>query len=90
MSAEAMSEALARERLEAEWVFANGTIKSLEPEHGGGYISADEGDDDLPFRLTSVVRGASSLSVGLRVEFVVDEGVRGLEAFEVIPLDAAI
>jgi len=88
MSVDPMTDALTQERLEAEWVFAKGTIKSIELEGGGGSISADEGDDDLPFRLTSVARGVCGLALGLRVEFVVDEGAHGLEAFYVAPLDA--
>jgi len=88
MEANPMTEALALERTQAEWVFAKGTVKSIALGHGTGCISADEGDDDLPFRVASVAWGLELLAAGTRVEFVVDEGAHGLEAYEIVPLEA--
>jgi CspA family cold shock protein len=86
-----MEEKLAAERLLAERVFASGTVRCFSAAEGYGFISADEGDDDLLFRATSVADATSSaLTRGVRVRFEVHEGPDGLEAFTVTPLEAAV
>jgi cold shock CspA family protein len=85
-----MEEKLAAERVLAERVIASGTVRCFSAEEGRGLISADEGDEDLLFRATSVADGSSpALTRGVRVRFEVHEGAQGLEAFAVTPLDAA-
>jgi cold shock CspA family protein len=84
VSEQTMDETLRAERLEAEQVVAHGTVKWLCAGKLHGLIDADEGDADLPFQAESVVSGClDELAVGTRVEFVVDEGLHGLEAFRV-------
>ena len=81
-----MAEVLRAERLWAERVTCKGTVKQYDAENGYGFISADEGDCDLLVRCTSIATGGlATLTVGARVEFEVDEGARGLEAFDVMP-----
>jgi len=83
-----MAQKLTEERLRAERVMANGTVKSFSEKKGYGFISPDEGDDDLIFRSTSIAgRGFERLTSGTRVEFEVHEGSRGLEAFGVVPIE---
>lgn len=81
-------EMLMAERLLAESVIGRGTVKRFDAKQGYGFISADEGDEDLLVRSTSV-RGqlVETLTEGTRVEFEVREGERGLEAFGVVPIE---
>jgi CspA family cold shock protein len=82
-----LADVLRAERLLAERVIAKGTVKRFSVEDGCGFISADEGDDDLFVRSGSIACGGlETLSVGTRVEFEVHEGLRGLEAFDVVPV----
>lgn len=69
----------ARQRLLSERVMGTGTVKRVDDEGGFAVIGADEGDEDLVFRSTSL-----ALSVGVRVAFEVDVGHSGLEAFNVV------
>ena len=89
MTERLMEETLIAERLMAERVMATGTVKSFSAEKGYGLISPDEGDDDLFVQSTSIAGGGfESLTEGARVEFEVHEGLRGLEAFSVVPMEA--
>jgi cold shock CspA family protein len=72
---------LTAERLSAERVTATGTIKWVNLEDGCGMVGPDEGDDDLTFRFAD--SGSAPLRAGARVEFEVDLGCHGLEAFNV-------
>jgi CspA family cold shock protein len=65
---------------------ATGTVKHFSVEEGCGVISPDGGDEDLFVRSASIARG--TLTEGARVEFEVNEGQRGLEAFGVAPIGA--
>ena len=80
-----MDEKLAAERLFADRVIACGTVKWFSAEEGHGLICADEGDDDLPFRVGD---DASPPSRGARVRFEVHEGSHGLEAFAVVVVES--
>ena len=85
-----MEEKLTEERLLAERVTAAGNVRWFSREEGYGFICADEGDDDLPFRATSVAaEDLTTLTQGARVEFEVHEGPNGLEAFDVLLVVAA-
>jgi len=89
VTATLMVEALAAERLVAERVTAKGTVKSFSAEKSYGFISPDEGDDDLIVQSMSIAEGGlETLTEGARVEFEVDEGRSGLEAFNVLPIEA--
>jgi CspA family cold shock protein len=89
MTATLIAEVLTAERLLAERVIARGTVKRFCLEEGCGFISADEGDDDLFVRSASIAEGGpETLTEGMRVEFEVDEGLRGLEAFSVVAVRA--
>ena len=72
---------LTAERLRAERVTATGTIKWIDLDGGCGMVSPDEGDDDLVFEIIDSV--SPQLRAGSRVEFEVDVGSHGLEAFNV-------
>ena len=82
-----MTEQFAAERLMAERVIATGTVRWFSAEKGYGFISADEGDDDLIVQSTSVVDCIETMAEGTRVVFEVHEGSRGLEAFSVAPVE---
>ena len=87
MGGTSMAEVLRAERLWEERVIGKGTVKQYSAEDGYGFISADEGDCDLPVRSTSIAAGGpETLTVGARVAFAVDEGEHGLEAFDVVPI----
>lgn len=82
------TERLIAERLRADRVMAKGTLKWLSGNKGYGFISADEGDDDLFVESTSSADGGfGTLTEGARVEFEVHEGHRGLEAFGVVAIE---
>ena len=85
-----MEERLAEERLLAERVTGTGKVRWFSRAEGYGLICADEGDDDLRFRFTSIAgEELIALTQGARVEFEVHEGPNGLEAFSVVLVEAA-
>ena len=88
MTPTSMARTLNAERLEAEEVVAEGTIKSVDLESGLGFIDPDEGDSGLRFHVPNVLDGPATLTPGTRVRFVVDEGSHGLEAFSIVRLEA--
>jgi CspA family cold shock protein len=77
-----VAQRIVAERLMAERVLATGTVKWFNAE-GSGVISPDEGDDDIFVRSSF-----GTLTEGTRVEFEVDEGPDGLEAFSVVRIGA--
>ena len=84
-----MAAMLEAERVMADRVMATGTVKWLSNEQGYGLISPDEGDDDLIVQASSAGEGGfERLPEGTRVVFEVHEGLRGLEAFGVVSLQA--
>jgi CspA family cold shock protein len=84
-----MAETLTAERLMADRVMGKGTVKWLSDEKDYGFVSPDEGDDDLPAHFAFFADGGfATLTEGARVEFEVHEGRRGLEAFDVVPIGA--
>jgi len=82
MAKTVIAERLIAERLRAERVLATGTVKWSNAE-GCGLIAPDEGDEDLFFR-----GDVPTVAAGTRVEFEVDQGPEGLEAFDVVPVAA--
>jgi CspA family cold shock protein len=84
-----MTDALNAERIGADAVVECGTVRSFDPERGFGFISPDEGDGDILVRATSIAEGGlEALTEGARVEFEIHEGGSGLEAFDVVSIDA--
>lgn len=79
--------ALTAERLEAERVMATGTVEWFSVEDGYGSICPDEGDDDL-FVQAEASTDIGALTKGARVRFEVRAGPHGLEAWNVVPIDA--
>jgi CspA family cold shock protein len=73
---------LTEERLLAERVLATGTLKWFSDADGYGCISPDEGEGDLLVHCLD----CSGLPTGARVVFEVNTGPRGLEAYNVVPL----
>ena len=88
MSDGALERTLRTERLIAERVMGAGTVKWFSVEQGRGSISPDEGDEDLCVEAGSIEGGASTLVAGARVEFEVDVGCEGLQAFHVVSVRA--
>jgi len=83
-----IAERLTENRLRAERVVATGTVKSFSVEDGYGFISPDEGDDDLFVEAASIVGGDfDTVTEGTRVAFEVCVGPKGLQAVSVVPAD---
>ena len=60
-----------------------GTVKWFNESKGNGFITPDEGGDDLYFEPSSIEITSHTLIEGQRVEFEVIEGKRGLEAIKI-------
>ena len=60
-----------------------GTVKWFNNEKGYGFIERDAGDDIFVHYSAIQGEGYRSLEDGQRVEFVVTQGSRGLQAQEV-------
>ena len=64
-----------------------GTVKKFLDGKGFGFITPDEGDDDVFFHQSEIVmEGFRTLEEGQRVEFDVEEGAKGLSAKQVKPI----
>ena len=64
-----------------------GTIKKFMHNKGFGFITPDEGNDDVFFHQSEIVmEGFRTLEEGQRVEFNVEEGPTGLSAKQVKPI----
>ncbi len=63
---------------------ANGTVKWFNESKGFGFITPEEGGDDL-FVHFSAIEGAGfkTLAEGAKVEFEVTQGQKGLQATSV-------
>lgn len=65
-----------------------GTVKKFLDGKGFGFITPDDGDADVFFHQTEIqMEGFRTLVEGQRVEFVVEEGPKGLSARQVKPLE---
>lgn len=64
-----------------------GTVKWFSNAKGYGFIKRDEGDDVF-VHYTAIVSGEGykTLNEGQRVEFTVEQGPKGLQATNVVPL----
>ena len=64
-----------------------GTVKKFLDGKGFGFITPDEGEDDVFFHQSEIImEGFRTLEEGQRVEFEVEEGAKGLSAKQVKPI----
>ena len=64
----------------------SGTVKWFNDKKGYGFITPDEGGDDLFIHHSNVeMEGFKTLSDGQQVEYEAGEGKKGPEATKVIP-----
>ena len=64
----------------------NGAVKWFNPDKGFGFISQENGPDVFVHYSAIVGEGFRNLEEGQRVEFIVTQGTKGLQAEEVVPL----
>ena len=65
----------------------NGTVKWFNSEKGYGFISNDNGGDDVFVHFSAIVgEGFKTLEEGQAVEFEVTEGAKGPQATNVVKL----
>ncbi|MCS0418253.1 cold-shock protein [Vibrio diabolicus] len=64
-----------------------GSVKWFNETKGFGFISQDNGGDDVFVHFRSIVsEGFKTLAEGQKVSFVVEQGNKGLQAAEVTAL----
>jgi CspA family cold shock protein len=65
-----------------------GTVKWFSNPKGFGFIKRDETDDDVFVHYSAIVgEGFKTLDENQRVEFNVEQGPKGLQAVNVVPLE---
>jgi CspA family cold shock protein len=62
-----------------------GTVKWFNPIKGYGFIGRDGGEDVFVHFSVIQMEGYRRLDKGQQVEFLVEEGPKGLQAVEVVP-----
>ena len=63
-----------------------GTVKWFNAEKGFGFIEREGGDDVFVHFSAIISEGFKSLDEGQRVQFDIEQGQRGAQATNVIPL----
>ncbi len=64
-----------------------GTVKWFNAEKGYGFISQENGDDDVFVHFRSIQGdGYKSLNEGQKVSFDTEQGQKGLQAANVVPM----
>ena len=66
-----------------------GTVKWFNEAKGYGFIQRDGADDVFVHYSSILTPGFKTLQEGQRVEFVVEQGPKGLQAVSVQPLDSS-
>jgi CspA family cold shock protein len=67
---------------------ARGTVKWFKDQKGYGFITPDQGGDDLFVHYSAIEsRGFKTLAEGDKVEFQITQGEKGPQAAHVISLD---
>lgn len=70
---------------------ATGTVKWFNDSKGFGFITPDEGGEDLFVHFSEIkMDGYKSLSDGMRVEFEVTQGPKGKQASKVRAAEEAV
>ena len=65
-----------------------GVVKWFNEQKGYGFISPDDGSEDVFAHYRNIVgSGHRNLEEGERVEFVIEQGDKGLLAAEIVPID---
>jgi len=63
-----------------------GTVKWFNARKGYGFLGREDGDDVFVHYSAITMEGYRRLDEGQDVEFVIEEGPKGVQAAEVIPL----
>lgn len=63
-----------------------GTVKWFNPTKGYGFIARESGEDVFVHHSAIVAEGYRSLEENQRVEFTIEQGPKGLQASNVVPL----
>jgi len=63
-----------------------GSVKWFNGSKGYGFIERESGEDVFVHYSAIVGEGFRNLEEGQRVEFIVTQGTKGLQAEEVVPL----
>lgn len=64
-----------------------GRVRYFDAEKGFGFLTRDDGGDDVYVRASALPAGVKSLKRGQRVEFGVIEGKRGEQALSLLLID---
>ena len=66
---------------------AKGTVKWFNDAKGFGFIAQDDGGDDVFVHFSAIqVDGFKALTEGQKVEFDIEDGQKGPQARNVVPL----
>ena len=65
----------------------NGTVKWFNPDKGFGFITQENGDEDVFVHFRAIIgEGFKSLEEGQRVSYDTERGQKGLQAANVVAL----